>query len=240
MSEESDQRMIDKIKGLLAKANGTDNESEAAAFHEKAGALIAKHRIDESELEDQPDLETRVVMATELWGKRPYGMARVAMLGQIAETFGVFTYYRPVPRSRKPYSITMIGVTSSIDAVLASFALIQAQADRAALNSRPNGGYTGKQLRTYRQSVFIGFGDTVAERLRAGIADEEPSAGLILLSDFEKAKAEGPDRLTNKSVGTSSAGIAAGAQAGELADLGQTRVGGDARPSSSAPRELNA
>lgn len=40
--------IVRKISGLLAKAEGTDNEHEAAAFFEKAQELMVKHAIEEA------------------------------------------------------------------------------------------------------------------------------------------------------------------------------------------------
>ena len=42
--------LLDKIRKLLAKAEGTDNTNEAEAFSAKAAQLIAEHRIDPDHL----------------------------------------------------------------------------------------------------------------------------------------------------------------------------------------------
>jgi hypothetical protein len=52
----SDQtKLIDRIKALLAKAKGTDNEHEADAFMAKAMALMEEHQIDLTQLDDAAD-----------------------------------------------------------------------------------------------------------------------------------------------------------------------------------------
>lgn len=49
------EKMISKIKALLAKAQGTDNEAEAAAFFAKAYELMETHQLDASDLDrDDP------------------------------------------------------------------------------------------------------------------------------------------------------------------------------------------
>lgn len=50
------ETVIEKIKKIIAKAKGTDNESEANAFMAKASTLLIKHglAIDEVENEDKP------------------------------------------------------------------------------------------------------------------------------------------------------------------------------------------
>lgn len=50
------EKIIDKVRKLLAKANGTENEAEAALFAAKAQELLAAHNIEMHELqEEQPD-----------------------------------------------------------------------------------------------------------------------------------------------------------------------------------------
>lgn len=53
MSDQS--KIIAKIKALIAKAEGTDNEHEAATFMAKAQELLAQHQIDASALGSNPD-----------------------------------------------------------------------------------------------------------------------------------------------------------------------------------------
>ena len=50
--------LLDKIRKLLAKAEGTDNTNEAEAFSAKAAQLIAEHRIDPDHVRDALDART--------------------------------------------------------------------------------------------------------------------------------------------------------------------------------------
>lgn len=54
-------QIIAKIQKLMAKANGTDNEHEAAAFMEKAHAMLAEHNLSISQIaiaSDTPDISS--------------------------------------------------------------------------------------------------------------------------------------------------------------------------------------
>lgn len=55
--------IADKIRALLAKARGTDNPHEHAAFYAKAHELMAKFNIEENSLSDKHDL----VFGSETW-----------------------------------------------------------------------------------------------------------------------------------------------------------------------------
>lgn len=42
--------IVRKIAGLMAKANGTENEHEAAAFAAKAQEMLARHNLSEMDV----------------------------------------------------------------------------------------------------------------------------------------------------------------------------------------------
>ncbi len=44
----ADEKLLDKVQGLINKANGTDNEHERDAFLSHADLLMRKHKIDEA------------------------------------------------------------------------------------------------------------------------------------------------------------------------------------------------
>lgn len=56
-----EQDLLRKISGLLAKAEGTDNEHEANAFFEKAFDLMTRHAIDEARVREAQKVGNRPV-----------------------------------------------------------------------------------------------------------------------------------------------------------------------------------
>ncbi len=55
MTEVENKKLADKIRALIAKAEGTDNEHEAEAFMAKALELLDKHRMSIGALKDESD-----------------------------------------------------------------------------------------------------------------------------------------------------------------------------------------
>lgn len=51
----ADSKILTRIKALLAKANGTDNQHEAEVFLAKAQELLQEHQLDSSALDDVDD-----------------------------------------------------------------------------------------------------------------------------------------------------------------------------------------
>lgn len=57
---ETTDKMLAKVRALIAKAEGTDNTAEAEAFFERAEQLMTKHMIDEAMLEATRPAEARM------------------------------------------------------------------------------------------------------------------------------------------------------------------------------------
>lgn len=58
----TDQKLFDRIRALLAKAESTKNEHEAEAFFEKAQDMMRKHAIDELALQAAGDVKAERIV----------------------------------------------------------------------------------------------------------------------------------------------------------------------------------
>lgn len=60
------EKIVDKIKKLLAKAKGTTNEAEAAVFAQKAHELLVKHDVDEAEIVTEDETVDAPIVGTDV------------------------------------------------------------------------------------------------------------------------------------------------------------------------------
>ena len=96
--------LLDRIRKLLAKAEGTDNANEAEVFSAKAAQLIAEHRIDPTHVRDalaHGSLALRRIAV----GRGAYVRARLALLDAVARNHDcevVFETGAPGPRRCSP------------------------------------------------------------------------------------------------------------------------------------------
>ena len=75
--------LLDKIRKLLAKAEGTDNANEAEAFSAKAAQLIAEHRVDPEHVREALAHGALGLRRIAL-GRGAYVRARLALLDAVA------------------------------------------------------------------------------------------------------------------------------------------------------------
>ncbi len=246
-------KVMARIKALLDKAASTEHEGEADAFIAGAGRLMAKHRIEESDLVDESDIITSTLTTTVLWGDLPYPQARGTLIGNVAKPFGVFAYAH-LGENGQPGYVSLVGLPESIDLTIRTFLMLQTQIDSVALTAEPMlkvqfGEHwiefpSLEPVDEYQSSMIIGFAIRVGERLAAGVAEAEAEAehdggagsgmALVLKSDYDKAERKVVEEdgleFETPSAKLSNAGIVAGAQAAEAADLGQDRIEHTARP----------
>ena len=83
----TDDLWLERVRKLLAKAEGTENPHEAEAFSAKAAALIARYRISPERLRAAVD-ETLAVRRRPM-GKGAYVRARLALLMAVADAHDV-------------------------------------------------------------------------------------------------------------------------------------------------------
>lgn len=254
------ERIYDKIRALLAKAESTDYPDEAAIFTAKAQELIATHAIDMALLEEREgrgQVITRIINIARPYPKEKYlllsGVARAnncrAILGvdldeamqRIEE--GTFD-------SSKGKLATVIGYESDLEAVELLFASLLVQAVNEMLGHGVQVNQWGEnRTKSFRRSFLYQFawrvGDRLSEAATAVRDEATESHGEALLPVLasradavdEAVKERFPNTTSLRTSVTNYAGVAAGDAAGRRADIGTTRLRGDGTPiSSRSPR----
>jgi len=161
-----DQRMLDRVRALLAKAESTDFPEEADAFTAKAQELMARHRIDHALLvattgeRDQP-----VTRRVEI--DNPYEAPKTLLLQVVAEANSC----RAVWTKRYGFT-TVVGFPTDLDSTELLFTSLLVQATRAMTQAKPSVDKYGRNTtRSFRQSFLTAYASRIGERLSAAAGD---------------------------------------------------------------------
>ena len=231
----ADQRLMDRISALIAKAESTEFEADAEGFMDKATQLMAEHAVSRSDLK-QDEIEVRMIRPEEIFTSDDIAVMTSLLTG-IAEIHGVFAYQLELAPGMIT-AVKLVGDSDSIDLCLSVFRLAQVQVNRilAAPDKPPESIDDVLSLlvnddATRRRSVVLGFSLAFMDRLRESLKkaeDESPGVGLVLVSEFERAreKAEADADIDTRPVSEQidSASFRKGQAAGNNADIGQTRI----------------
>lgn len=244
---EPQDRILAKVRALLAKAESTEYPEESAVYTAKAQELIARHAIDLALIEAR---QGRGVIATRLIEiPKPYPKEKFILLGGIARAnnaraiLGIErdTLDRLVAdRSFFDFDgrlASVVGYESDLDAIELLFTslLVQAVNEMLAHGSQIT-EWGENRTRSFRRSFLYQFGWTVRERLeevrdqtRTEATDRHGDSVLPVLANREDAVLAEVDRRfpgtspLRTSV-TNADGVIAGDFAGRRADIGSTRL----------------
>lgn len=244
----TEEKIIDRIRGLLAKAESSEFEEEAAAFLDKATDLMAKYRVDEAVLAAAGKAANDPVDRAfiDLSG---YHSPKGSLAVHLAEALDCHVLWaHGGPRGSKRLAI--VGHVSDLATFEALMTSLELQLDREL---HKVSGYSSGDTRARRTSFANGWVRKVGNRIKAHLAsavdtavaeaeaeDASSSVALVLAErrdvvadkyqEFYKTK----PRYTRSSRGSSRYdAYAAGSAAGARADIGTKGVSG-ARGSLSA------
>jgi hypothetical protein len=245
-------RLVDKVGKLLAQAEGTDNEHEAAAFVERAQALATAHAVD-LELArarqrdrrrrgaDEPLVQERLEVGSR--GRRG-NRHRVLLYAVVARVNDVM-----VNVAHDSTYVLGFGHRTDLDVVERLWTSLAVQMTAAAQRRLDAGDHrrAGVAAQTWRLSFYDGWVDEVGRRLEAArdravaqavtqapqTGGSGPSTALVLRAKEERVRdfyaqhseARGAWRgAVSGRTAHSRAAQSAGRADGARADLGQPRV----------------
>jgi hypothetical protein len=217
-----DQRILERVRALLAKAESTEFDEEAEALTAKAQQLIARHVIDEALLQRPEDVGAPALRRVHL--DDPYLDAKAVLLQEVAAANGCRGVFAP-----DLGWVTLVGYDSALDAVELLHASLLAQATAAMARHGSRRDAAGRsRTRSFRRSFLLGFAGRIGERLQAASAGqgnaEERRRALPVLAGREERVAEtlaaAFPGIVDKAFGVGHAGgYSAGRVAAELASL---------------------
>lgn len=227
--------MLERVRKLLAKAEGTDNPVEALTYNEKAAELIARYGIEQALLNaGRAERERAIVGDRTIHVVAPYAGEKAALLHNIAKPLGVETI-RLQGRRSDGLNVHLFGLPADLERVELLFTSLLLQASRGL--TTPHASRYGEATVTYRKNWMWGFITAVKERLEVAenrarqatdATSDGPSTDLVLADRealVQRRVSEVYPKLKNlRSVNLGGTGYDDGQAAGRRADLGGTRI----------------
>lgn len=220
-------KMMDRVRALLAKAESTEFPEEAEALSAKAMELITRHGIDRAVLAASGDTQ-ETVTTMDFTVTSPYHPQKITLLNQIAVALRCVCI-KQLDRKQ----VTVFGFTSDLETLTVLYTSLLLQAENG-LRHQPVPWR--ENARTFRIAWMIGFAVAVSERLKqaeqAAQADVErggPSVSLVLADrkrEVERAFKQANPRTRSETTTYRGSGADYGYEAGEGADIGTARLGG--------------
>lgn len=222
-TDETQEKVLAKVRALLAKAEATDFDDEAEALSAKAQELMSRYAIDRALLGHRQHVGQHAVLRR-IWLDAPYVVAKSMLVDAVAGA----NRCRTVMSQQWGYA-TVIGDEVDLQLVELLATSLLLQATRAMVSSGSQVSRSGiSRTRSYRQSFLVAYAARIGERLhavnRASESATDDAAWLPVLSARSRAVdqllAEQFPHLVSKQVSVgNAAGWGAGRAAADLARL---------------------
>lgn len=221
-------KMLARIRALLAKAEATDFPDEAEALSGKAQELMAKFSLDQALVDADPGLDLPDDSgARRIWVETPYVSAKAQLVGAVASA----NRCRTVSMEQLAV-ITIVGAELDLQLTELLSTSLLVQANRAMLAAGKHIGQRGEsRTRSFRQSFLMAYAQRIGERLQATTEATQaavPAADadrLLPVLSRREEQVEAlftklfPDTVTRRTRITNGAGWAAGLTAADQAQL---------------------
>lgn len=167
-----DQRTVERIRALLAKAEATNFEAEAIAFSGKAQELMARYAIDVAMLMDQApgDALRAGVRARRVHIDAPYAPEKAQLLAAVANVNGA----RALWHADFQFS-TVAGFPVELELVTLAFTSLLVQMSHSMVGVAASAGGRGRSP-AFRRAFVVSFADRIAERLEESRRQAEQEA----------------------------------------------------------------
>ncbi|MGI5202238.1 DUF2786 domain-containing protein [Spirillospora sp. CA-108201] len=169
---EADQRILGRVRALLAKAESTEFPEEAEALSARAQELMARHSIDHAllaaETGDMGGPDGRRIAVDS-----PYEAPKAVLLTVVAEA----NHCRAVWHRELGFS-TVLGFPADLAAVEILFTSLLVQATSAMVHAGPRRDARGRsRTRSFRHAFLNAYAVRIGERLRGAADRAAASAG---------------------------------------------------------------
>lgn len=237
---EPDLSKLERIRGLLDKAESSEFPAEAEALTNKAIEMMERYRIDEAMIADSAPLQDRgkIIEVRINAGSGPYVNARAELANQVAKNHSV-KMLQATGYSGK--TIYLIGYETDVELTEMLYTSLLVQATRAVADPEVKATKADYEHGTaFTRSFLLAFADRIGARMRESNSEAasavtaaapigERSVALVLADRTKDVEDDvlrryGKLRAARRSTGTSSAnGHTAGTAAANRADISTNR-----------------
>jgi len=219
---------VEKVRKLLAKAEGASTQEEADAFFAKAQDLITKWEIDSIEFRTLNTGPTEWVITSKRYDVSSYSPKHDAFLiNCIARGMGMRGYQEPYIRGCSKGAAVVFGTTEDFERFEMMLTSIQLQLSRA-MRQGEDKHWNRNQQRAFRLGFKMGYGTRIEQRLAAS-RSKATGKSLVLAGKDDAIERALPDDLRSTKIRGASHGIDAGTAAANSADIGHGRMNSGAR-----------
>ena len=224
VAEEVDEKMLARVRALLAKAEATEYPDEAEALSAKAQALMVRHSLGAA-VADQARGRTSTAEGRRIWIDNPYVGAKVALVQAVAEANRCRAIW-----VKDLGCVVTVGAESDLHLVDLLATSLLVQASRAMLSAGRRHDVRGQsRTKSFRLSFLVAYAARIGERLAAAsssVTEElrRDDRLLPVLVARNRAADETFNRLFPRTVasaltGYDSVGLGAGRRAADTAML---------------------
>ncbi|MCU1687469.1 MAG: hypothetical protein JWQ81_8208 [Amycolatopsis sp.] len=222
------EKMLSRVRALLAKAESSAFPEEAEALSAKAQELMTRHALDRVLVEADASIIS-IVSARRLWLETPYLDAKSLLVNVVASANRCRAIFHPAHGF-----VSILGDENDLDSVEILTTSLLLQATRAMIAS---GGHTSKtgqsRTRSFRQSFLVAYATRIGERLEhaaeATLEETHDAARLLpVLASQQKKVDQAFETMFPSTVGkrvsvSNEAGWGAGRAAADRAALSPRR-----------------
>ncbi|GAB2551078.1 DUF2786 domain-containing protein [Nocardia heshunensis] len=182
-----DEKVLGRVRGLLAKAESTSFPEEAETLSAKAQELMTKYALDRV-LVDADHAVPDLPGARRIWLDTPYTDAKALLIDVVATA----NRCRAIFASSWGF-MTVIGDDADLDAIEILSTSLLVQATRAMIANGDNASRTDEaRTRAFRKAFLIAYATRIGERLAAATAatiaeSPEPQRLLPVLASHQLA-----------------------------------------------------
>ena len=209
---------VDKVRKLLAKAEGAGTEAEAETFFAKAADLIGKWEIEEAELADAKQAgPAQWVINNRVYNLSSYSPKQDASaMNHVAKAMGLKAYFTAYVRGHTAATLVVFGTDDDLDRFEMMWASVSLQMTRF-MKAEEKASWNRNQQRNFRLGFKVGFGERIGQRIAAA-RSKATSKALVLVGKSDAIERAMPSTRPTK-VRADAAAAEAGKRAADRADI---------------------